>query len=134
MENGILYILQTRRGKRSPQASLRIAVSMVKEKLISEREALLRMQCSQLQACLHPMLDPQYRDSEVPEVKAKTLGKGLAASGGAEIGQAVFSCADAEAFRANGSPCILCKEFTSADDIAGLNVSVLPCLYLQKHH
>lgn len=122
MENGILYILQTRNGKRSPQASLRIAVSMVREKLISEREGLMRVTCSQLQACLHPMLDPQFRNPEDPKVSGKILGKGLAASGGAVTGQIVFTCDEAEAFRDQGLHCILCKEVTSADDIAGMHV------------
>eukprot|EP00981_Chlorochromonas_danica_P015010 scaffold9957_cov159-Ochromonas_danica.AAC.2 len=120
VENGILFILQTRRGKRSPQASLKIAVSMVKEKLISEREALLRIQCSQLQACLHPSLDPQYGNPEQEDAKNKYIGRGLAASGGAVSGQLVFSSNDAEELKSKGMCSILCKEFASADDISGL--------------
>jgi pyruvate, orthophosphate dikinase len=61
VENGILYILQTRSAKRTAQAAIRIAVSMVKEGMISEREALLRIEPKQMDAFLHPMVDPNYR-------------------------------------------------------------------------
>eukprot|EP01036_Dinobryon_divergens_P024279 gene24279-32714_t len=99
VENGVLFILQTRRGKRTALAAVRIAVSMVQEKLITERDALMRIDPYQMDFFLHPMIDP-------------VCGKGLAASAGAACGVLAFTCEDAE------------ENETSADDIAGLNAAI----------
>lgn len=121
IENGVLFILQTRRGKRTAIASVRIAVSMVQEKLITERDALMRIDPYQMDFFLHPMIDPNC----APEtLGAKLVGRGLAASAGAASGKLVFSCEAAEEYKKNNINCILCRNETSADDIGGLNAAI----------
>lgn len=121
VENGVLFILQTRRGKRTALAAVRIAVSMVQEKLITERDALMRIDPYQMDFFLHPMIDPVCDPETLSD---RFIGEGLAASAGAACGVLAFTCEDAEEFRKNKVNCILCRNETSADDIAGLNAAI----------
>jgi pyruvate,orthophosphate dikinase len=115
VEEGQLYMLQTRTGKRTAQASIKTAIDMVKEKLITKEEALLRIDPNQLDHLLHPRLDPK--------AKYEVLATGLAASPGAVSGHVVFSAEDA--VRAgNKQSTILVRQETSPDDIEGMNVAV----------
>jgi pyruvate,orthophosphate dikinase len=114
IEEGQLYMLQTRTGKRTAQAAIKTAVDMVKEKLITKEEALLRIDPNQLDHLLHPRLDPK--------AKYEVLAVGLAASPGAVSGHVVFSAEDA--VRAgNKQSTILVRQETSPDDIEGMNVA-----------
>jgi len=115
IQEGRLFLLQTRNGKRTAQAAVRIAVDMVAEKLISEEEAVLRVEPASLDHLLHPRLDP----------KAKTvlLTTGLAASPGAAVGQAVFD-ADTAAERGQAKQrVILVRKETTPDDIHGMDAA-----------
>ncbi|MCX6834729.1 MAG: pyruvate, phosphate dikinase [candidate division Zixibacteria bacterium] len=115
VEEGQLYMLQTRTGKRTAQASIKTAIDMVKEKLITKEEALLRIDPNQLDHLLHPRLDPK--------AKYEVLATGLAASPGAVSGHVVFTAEDA--VRAgNKQSTILVRQETSPDDIEGMNVAV----------
>eukprot|EP00600_Ochromonadales_sp_CCMP1393_P008438 CAMPEP_0174954150 /NCGR_PEP_ID=MMETSP0004_2-20121128/265_1 /TAXON_ID=420556 /ORGANISM="Ochromonas sp., Strain CCMP1393" /LENGTH=988 /DNA_ID=CAMNT_0016201933 /DNA_START=1859 /DNA_END=4825 /DNA_ORIENTATION=- len=123
VENGTLFILQTRTGKRTARAAVHIAAAMVRERLITEREALLRINPSQMDFFLHPMIDPEFANEDDPKVAERILGKGLAASAGAATGKVVFSCEEAEACQRRGEDCILVRFETSADDIGGLQAA-----------
>ncbi len=112
IERGQLFMLQTRNGKRTAQASLRVAREMVSEKLISESEAVLRVDPKGLDQLLHPTLDPK-------SVKTK-LTKGLPASPGAAVGQIVFSSESAVQWAAAGKKTILVRVETSPEDIEGM--------------
>lgn len=115
IEDGKLYMLQTRNGKRTAQAAVKIAYDLEKEGLISEKEAVLRVEPKQLDQLLHPVF---VKESEA---KAKTITVGLPASPGAATGQVVFSAADAEDARAEGRDVILCRVETSPEDIGGMD-------------
>ncbi len=116
VQNGKLYMLQTRAGKRSAAAALRIAVDMVKEKLITREEAVARIDPASLDQLLHPTLDPQAHKH--------ILARGLPASPGAVSGMVVFSADDAETrFRKDGAAIILCRRETSPEDIHGMHVA-----------
>lgn len=110
-------------GKRSAMAAVHIATSMVKENLITEREALLRIKPGQLEFFLYPMVDPSFNEETNPDAKNAILGKGLCASSGAASGKVVFTCHEATTSRNNGEKCILCREDTSAEDIAGMQAA-----------
>ena len=110
-----LWMLQTRTGKRTAAAALRIAVEMKEEGLIDEKEAVRRVDPGALDQLLHPTLDPK--------AERTTLTKGLAASPGAATGKAVFSAADAEAWCERGEKVMLCRIETSPDDIGGMHVA-----------
>ena len=112
IENGTLYILQTRSGKRTAKASTKIAVEMVAENLISKKEALQRVDAEQLSFFLHKTID-----SKAAVNSGKFLGQGLAASAGAATGAIVFSCQEAEEYARRGIDAILVREITTADDI-----------------
>ena len=90
IENGKLYMLQTRNGKRTAAAALKIAVDLVDEGMITEKEAVLRVEPKQLDSLLHPQFDAEALK------KAEVIGKGLAASPGAACGQVVFTAEDAK--------------------------------------
>jgi pyruvate, orthophosphate dikinase len=110
-----LYMLQTRNGKRTAAASLRMAVDMAREGLIDEAEAVMRVNPSSLDQLLHPMLDPKA---------ARTLlGKGLPASPGAASGTVVFSADEAESRAAKGESVILVRIETSPEDIHGMHAA-----------
>jgi pyruvate,orthophosphate dikinase len=115
VQQGKLYMLQTRTGKRTAAAALKIAVDMAAEKLITENEALLRIDPSSLDQLLHPTLDPMAHKT--------ILAKGLPASPGAASGKIVFSAETAEAWVKNGETIILCRVETSPDDIHGMHVA-----------
>ena len=115
IQQGKLWMLQTRTGKRTSKAALRIAVEMKEEGLIDEKEAVRRVDPAGLDQLLHPTLDPK--------AEKKLLTKGLAASPGAASGKAVFSAADAEAWVGRGEKVMLCRIETSPDDIGGMHVA-----------
>jgi pyruvate, orthophosphate dikinase len=110
-----LYMLQTRNGKRTAAASLRMAVEMAREGLIDEAEAVMRVNPSSLDQLLHPMLDPK--------APRTILGKGLPASPGAASGTVVFSADEAESRAAKGEAVILCRVETSPEDIHGMHAA-----------
>jgi pyruvate,orthophosphate dikinase len=111
-EEGQLFMLQTRAGKRTAAAALKAAVDMVAEGLISREEALARIDPAQLDQLMHPMLDP--------EAKEPVLTTGLNASPGAAVGKVVFTARDAAAKGAAGEEVILVRWETNPDDIQGL--------------
>lgn len=115
IENEHLYLLQTRCGKRTVKAAIRIAIEMVKEGIISEREALMRVDANQLTILLHPSVDESV-DYEV-------LAKGLPASPGAAVGKVVFTADDAYNATDNGEKVILVRKETSPDDIHGMHAA-----------
>ena len=117
IEDGTLYMLQTRGGKRTAQAAVRIATEMVKEKLITEKAAVLRVDPASLDQLLHPVF------IKSAEEKAKKITVGLPASPGAATGQVVFSADKAEEWEAAGKQVILCRTETSPEDIGGMAVA-----------
>ena len=119
IEDGKLYMLQTRNGKRTAAAALKIAVDLVDEGMIDEREAVLRVEPKQLDSLLHPQFDAEALK------KAEVIGKGLAASPGAACGQVVFTAEDAKESVENGSmkKVVLVRLETSPEDIEGMVVA-----------
>ncbi|MBM7606186.1 pyruvate,orthophosphate dikinase [Metabacillus crassostreae] len=115
VERGQLFILQTRTGKRTAQAAIRIAVEMVKENIISKQEAILRVDPDQLNQLLHRQIDDSSDKT--------TLAKGLPASPGAATGQVVFTADDAERLSQNHKKVILVRPETTPDDIHGMIAS-----------
>jgi pyruvate,orthophosphate dikinase len=115
VERGVLYILQTRNGKRTAKASLKIAVDMVGEGLIDQREAVLRVDASALDQLLHPTIAEGYRRD--------IICKGLPASPGAAVGVVVFSSEEAERLAGDRVSVILVREETSPEDIHGMHAS-----------
>ena len=116
IEDGKLFMLQTRNGKRTGPAAVRIAVDMVEEGLISKKEAVQRVAPNQLDQLLHPVLDPATRKS------LQKIATGLPASPGASVGRAAFSSEDAIELSKTG-PVILVRKETTPDDIHGMDVS-----------
>jgi len=112
IEQTKLYMLQTRIGKRTAAAALKIAVEMVEEGLISREEAITRIEPAQLDQLLHPRFDPDY--------KKDVLTKGLNASPGAAVGKVVFSADEAERLGKQGEKVILTRWETTPDDIHGM--------------
>ncbi|MBM3675940.1 MAG: pyruvate, phosphate dikinase [Actinobacteria bacterium] len=112
IEQGRLFILQTRVGKRTAAAALRMAVEMEQEDLIDQREAVLRVQPEQLDQLLHPQFDS--------DASYDVLAKGLNASPGAAVGQVYFTADDAEAAAARGERVILVRPETSPEDLHGM--------------
>ena len=115
IENGKLWMLQTRNGKRTTQAAVKIAVDMAKEGLITRAEAVGRVDPHSLDQLLHPTLDP--------EAERKVVAKGLPASPGAACGRIVFSADEAEARAKGGEKVILVRIETSPDDIHGMHAA-----------
>ena len=115
IERGKLWMLQTRSGKRTAKAALKIAVDMVTEGLITKDEAVARIDPAQLDQLLHPTLDAKAEKT--------VIGRGLPASPGAATGRIVFSAEDAEAWVDKGEKVILCRTETSPEDITGMHVS-----------
>ncbi|HEX3681173.1 MAG TPA: pyruvate, phosphate dikinase [Bryobacteraceae bacterium] len=116
VEDGTLYMLQTRNGKRTGPAAVRAAVDMVEEGLISKKEAVQRVAPNQLDQLLHPVLDAAMRKG------LQKIATGLPASPGAAVGRAAFSSEDAVEL-AKGGPVILVRKETTPDDIHGMDVS-----------
>jgi len=112
IEQGKLYMLQTRTGKRTAAAALKIATDMVKEGLISKEEAVARVQPEQLDQLLHPRLDP--------DAKYEVIAQGLPASPGAAVGEVVFDADTAEVRGSRGEKVILVRWETTPDDIHGI--------------
>jgi pyruvate,orthophosphate dikinase len=117
IERGRLYMLQTRSAKRTAAAAVRIALDMVKEKLIKPEEAIARIEPGQVDQLLRNTFDPAAR------AKAKRVAKGLNASPGAAVGKAVFHADTAAAWAAKGIKVILIREETSPDDFHGMAVA-----------
>ena len=115
MQEGKLYLLQTRTGKRTPAAAVKIAVDMQREGLIDKRLALLRVDPHQIELLLHPMLDPT--------AKRERVAHGLPASPGAAVGRAVFTAEDAEAWAGRGEKVILVRAETSPEDVGGMHAA-----------
>jgi len=115
IERGKLWMLQTRSGKRTAKAALRIAVEMVEEGLITREEAVLRVDPAALDQLLHPMIDPS--------AERVVIGSGLPASPGAATGEIVFSSDEAEDLRAQGRKVILVRVETSPEDIHGMHAA-----------
>jgi len=115
IENGRLWMLQTRTGKRTAQAAIKIAMDMVQEGLIDKRMAVSRVEPWQLDQLLHRTFDPG--------AKKQVIAKGLNASPGAATGKVVFTPEDAVKMHANGERAILVRQETSPDDVAGMAVS-----------
>jgi pyruvate,orthophosphate dikinase len=115
IENGKLYILQTRNAKRTVNAALKVAVDLVAEGLITEKEAILRISPEDLNQLLHPRLDPK--------AKKVIIATGLPASPGAASGQMVFTSAHAEEWQKNGKKVVLVRAETSPEDIGGMVAS-----------
>jgi pyruvate,orthophosphate dikinase len=117
IQDGKLFMLQTRVGKRNGAAAVRMAVEMCEEGLISQKEAILRVRPEQLDELLHPMLDPKS------EKASKKLAQGLPAGPGGAIGQVVFTADDAEAWAKQGKKVILVRNETSAEDVHGMKAA-----------
>ena len=117
IEDGKLFMLQTRSGKRTAAAALKIAVDLVDEGMITEEEAVMRVEPKQLDALLHPQFDLNALK------KAQPLGKGLPASPGAACGRVVFTAADAKEWADRGEKVILVRLETSPEDIEGMDAS-----------
>ncbi len=115
VQEGKFYMLQTRSGKRTGRASIKIAVDMVNEGMIDEKEALLRVSPEHVEAFLHPMIDP--------EAKTEIVARGLPASPGGATGQVVFSADEAVEVAADGTRVILVRRETTPEDIHGMKVA-----------
>jgi len=115
VENNKLWMLQTRNGKRTAKAAIKIAVDMVKEKLISKKEAILRIDPNTLDTLLHPTLDEK--------VEKKVIAKGLPASPGAASGKVVFTADEAERMNNQKEDTILVRVETSPEDIHGMHAA-----------
>ena len=115
IQEGQLFLLQTRNGKRTAQAAVKIAVDMVHEGLITEAEAILRVEPASLDHLLHPRFDPK--------AKRTVVARGLAASPGAAVGKAVFDADTAAALGAKREKVILVRKETTPDDIHGMDAA-----------
>ncbi|PMP71512.1 MAG: pyruvate, phosphate dikinase [Calditerrivibrio nitroreducens] len=115
VERGVLYMLQTRSGKRTARAAVKIAYDMYKEGLIDKKTAVLRVAPEQVDQLLHPMIDPKE--------KYTPIAKGLPASPGAAVGRVVFTADDAESWAAKGEKVILVRDETSPEDIGGMHAA-----------
>jgi len=122
VERGKLYMLQTRNGKRTGLAAIRIAVDMVEEGLITPEEALKRVEPEQLNQLLRPIFDPQALRQAREE--KRVVAKGLPAGPGAAAGRVVFNAPDAEEWAARGEKVLLVRIETSPEDIKGMNAAV----------
>ena len=117
IQQGSLYLLQTRNGKRTGAAALKVAVDMVEEKMITKEEAVERVTPQQLDQLFHPRIEPEYKKT------LKVLAKGLNASPGAATGQIVFTADEAEELVKKGKKVLLVRRETSPEDIGGMAVA-----------
>jgi len=115
IQKGKVWMLQTRSGKRTGAASVRIAVDMVREKILTEKEAILRVSPNHLDQLLHPAIDPK--------AKKEVIAKGLPASPGAAVGRVVFTAEDAQEWAERGEKVILVRQETSPEDIHGMHAA-----------
>ncbi|MEN6383529.1 MAG: pyruvate, phosphate dikinase, partial [Rectinema sp.] len=119
VEEGKLYMLQCRTGKRSPIAAFRIAVDLVKEKLITKEEAILRIKASDIEGIFYPMIDK----SNTTALKRSFLVQGIDAVPGAAVGRVVFNAKVAEEWEEKGEKIILVRKETSPEDIGGMHAA-----------
>jgi len=117
VENGKLYMLQCRVGKRNGPAAVRMAIDMARERLATREEVVMRVTPSQLDELLHPIIDPKA------EGKIKPIGKGLPAGPGGARGQIVFTAADAVKWNKEGKTVILVREETNPEDVEGMRAA-----------
>ena len=117
IQEGTLYMLQTRVGKRTGTAAMNMAMDMLKEGLINEKTAILRLKPEQLDELLHPIVDP------AAEMRAKVIAKGLPAGPGGAVGQIVFTADDAVEWEKKGKSVILVREETNPEDVAGMRAA-----------
>ena len=115
IENGKLFMLQTRNGKRTAQAALKVAVDMVEEGMLTKEEAILKVEPKQLDQLLHPTFDAESLKN------GKVIARGLAASPGAACGKIYFSAEDVTLHKNAGENCVLVRLETSPEDIQGMN-------------
>jgi pyruvate,orthophosphate dikinase len=118
IEEGTLYMLQTRTGKRAGAAAVRMAVDMANAKVIDRDTAIMRVQPEQLDELLHPRIDPKA------ELAATPIAKGLPAGPGGGVGQAVFTSEDANEWAAKGKKVILIRNETSPEDVEGMRSAI----------
>jgi pyruvate, orthophosphate dikinase len=121
IEDNKLWMLQTRSGKRTGFAAVRIAVDMVEERIIDKKEALLRVEADHLNQLLRPIFD--NKDKEQAAKEGRILAKGLPAGPGAATGRVVFYAEDAVARKESGDQVVLCRTETSPDDIRGMEAA-----------
>lgn len=120
VEEGKLYILQCRSGKRSPTAAFSMAVDMVKEKLITKKEAILRITDKEIEGLFYPVIDPKIT---MDELNKHHFATGIAAVPGAACGKVVFTAKDAEDWAARGEKVILVRKETSPEDVGGMHAA-----------
>ena len=120
VENGTLYMLQTRTGKRSPTAAFQMAVDMANEKLITVEQALERLKPEDIERLFYPVLSPKLARHELANRK---LGEGINAVPGAAVGKAVFTAEEAEHWAERGEKVILVRRETSPEDVGGMYVA-----------
>lgn len=121
IQEGRLWILQTRSGKRTGFAAIRIAIDMVREGLITKEEAIRRLEPEQLNQFLQPIFDPEEKQNAIRD--DRLLGRGINAGPGAATGKAVFNAVDAEEWAGRGEKVILVRIETSPEDIRGMSIS-----------
>src|ERR1700691_1701797 len=120
VENGKLYMLQTRTGKRTPAAAFQMAVDMANEKLISKEEAIMRIKPEDIERLFYPVIDAKL---DKKTLESRILGSGINAVPGAAVGKIVFSAQDAEEWTKKGEKVILVRRETSPEDVGGMAVA-----------
>ena len=120
VEDGKLYMLQTRTGKRTPTAAFKIAMDMANEKLISKEQAVQRITPADIERLFYPVIDPKF---DKKSLQAKILTHGIDAVPGAAVGKVVFSAAEAEEWAKRGEKVILVRRETSPEDVGGMAVA-----------
>ncbi len=119
VEEGKLYMLQCRTGKRSPFAAFKIAVDMVSEKLIAKEDAVLRINDKDIEGIFYPIIDPKQKDA----LKSNFIAQGIDAVPGAASGKVVFNAKDAEEWAEKGEKVILVRKETSPEDVGGMHAA-----------
>jgi pyruvate, orthophosphate dikinase len=120
VEEGTLYMLQTRTGKRTPAATFKMALDMVNEKLITKQEAMLRIKPEDIERLFYPVIDAKV---DRKALSSKILAHGIDAVPGAAVGKVVFNAADAEQWAKRGEKVILVRRETSPEDVGGMAVA-----------
>ena len=120
VEEGTLYMLQTRTGKRTPAATFKMALDMVNEKLITKQEAMLRIKPEDIERLFYPVIDAKV---DRKALSSKILAHGIDAVPGAAVGKVVFNAADAEEWTKRGEKVILVRRETSPEDVGGMAVA-----------
>jgi pyruvate,orthophosphate dikinase len=123
IQDGKLYLLQTRIGKRNGRAAVKIAVDMVQEGLLSREEALLRVTPDDIDQCLHPSIEVPKKEAEKTAQEERVIARGIGASPGAVVGGIVFSAEEAVRAAAQGHRVILVRSETNPDDILGMKAA-----------